>query len=396
MIGIDEALELVAGAGSPGGHEEVALGLAAGRVLAAPVVARVASPRSDVSAMDGYAVREADLAILPARLEVAGESFAGRGWNGPLAPGTCARIFTGARVPEGAERVVIQENVRREGNVAVITETQRSSPHIRRRGSDFELGDELVPAGRLLDPGAIVAAAAADVAMLTVHRRPRLRLLSTGDELAEPGAAAGIADAIPESVSFGVAALAERWGASVVGRGRLGDELGSMRAAARDAVAGVDLVVVTGGASVGEKDFAKTMFEPLGLAMIFSKLAIRPGKPVWLGRVGQALVLGLPGNPTSAMVTARLLLAPLLCRLSGRDPREALRWRNAPLASPLAECGERETFHRGRWSAGAVELLTNQDSGAQKGLAAAELLVRQRRCSPACRPGEPIEVLDFF
>lgn len=395
MIGFDEALELVARAGGPGGREQVALAMAAGRVLAAPAIARMASPRSDVSAMDGYAVREADLAVLPARLEVAGESFAGRGWNGPLVPGTCTRIFTGARVPEGADRVVIQENVRREGSIAVIAEAPGSSRHIRRRGRDFELGDELVSAGRLLDPGAMVAAAAADVATLTVYRQPLLRILSTGDELAEPGTAAGIADAIPESVSFGAAALAERWGARVVGRGRLSDDLGPMRAAARDAVADVDLVVVTGGASVGEKDFAKTMFEPLGLATIFSKVAIRPGKPVWLGRAGEALILGLPGNPTSAMVTARLLLAPLLCGMSGREPREALRWRSAPLASPLAECGERETFHRGRWSEGAVELLANQDSGAQKGLATAELLVRQRRGSPARSPGDSIEMLEF-
>jgi molybdopterin molybdotransferase len=393
MISFDEAVELVRSAARPLGAETVSLAGCAGRILAAPVIAQIDSPRSDVSAMDGYAVREDDVANLPASLKVAGESFAGAGWSGSVAPGTCARVFTGAPVPPGADRVIIQEDVDREDDFAIISRTLGSALHIRRRGSDFRAGDELLAAGRLLDPRAVVAAAAADVAALQVYRRPRLTILSTGDELAEPGAARDRADAIPESVSFGVAALARQWGAECIGRSRLEDDLPPMQRAARAAVEQSDLVVVTGGASVGEKDFAKTMFEPLGLDLVFAKVSIKPGKPVWLGRVGEKLVMGLPGNPTSALVTARLLLAPLIAGLSGGPI--AIGWRMLPLTSSLSGCGARETFHRARFIDGRAEILSFQDSSAQKTLAEADLLVRQRADSPPLMAGDLVEVVDF-
>jgi molybdopterin molybdotransferase len=395
VIGFDEAVEKVRSVVRPIGTETVAIAEAAGRVLASPVVAQVDSPRCDVSAMDGYAVRDDDLVSLAAALSVAGESFAGAGWPQPVAAGTCVRIFTGAPVPPGADRVVIQENVRRDGDLAVFAQEPGPARHIRARGSDFRTGDALLPAGRLLDPRAIIAASGADLAELEVYRKPRLIILSTGDELAEPGAARNRADAIPESVSFGVAALADEWGATCTARKRLRDELAPMQADAQAALEEADLVVVTGGASVGEKDFAKAMFEPAGLELVFSKVSIKPGKPVWLGRVGNRLVMGLPGNPTSAMVTARLLLAPLLAGLSGRPIESALRWRPAPLASALKECGPRETFHRARAAAGRAEILSFQDSSAQKALAEADLLVRQRANDPARSAGEFVDVLDF-
>jgi molybdopterin molybdotransferase len=395
MISYDEALELVRSAASPLGTEAVDIAEAAGRVLAAPVIAEIDSPRSDVSAMDGYAVRESDLVTVPVSLKVIGESFAGAGWNGTVEPGTCARIFTGAPVPPGADRVVIQENVRREGDLAIIDEPPGSAVHIRKAGSDFRSGDELLAAARLLDPRVIVAAAAADVAELEVYVRPRLHVIATGDELAAPGTARERADAIPESVSFGVAALAQQWGAQCVGRTRLRDDLPSMRNAATAALDSAEVIVVTGGASVGEKDFAKTMFEPLGLELIFSKISIKPGKPVWLGLIGERFVVGLPGNPTSAMVTARLLLAPLVAALSGQPIERALAWRKMALASSLKECGPRETFHRARTLQGAAEILSFQDSSAQKVLAEAGLLVRQRAKTPAVATGEAVEILDF-
>jgi molybdopterin molybdotransferase len=220
-------------------------------------------------------------------------------------------------------------------------------------------------------------------------------VMSTGDELAPPGSAAAIAGAIPESVSFGVAALVEQWGGTIVGRSLLRDDLAAMEQAAAEAADAADLVIVTGGASVGEKDFAKTMFEPLGLELAFSKVAIKPGKPVWLGKAGKALVMGLPGNPTSAMVTGRLLLAPLLCGLTGRDVADAVRWRSEPLGAPIEACGARETFHRARWHGGAADVLSNQDSSAQKTLAEADLLVRQRAHAPGLQRGDLVEVLDF-
>ena len=395
MISFDDAIELIRSVAKPLGTETVSIERAAGRVLSEPVVARIDSPRRDVSAMDGYAVRDRDLGSAPASLEVIGESFAGAAWNGTVSEGTCARIFTGAPVPEGAERVVIQENVRREGGRAVIDELPGTARHIRKRGSDFEDGDVLLAAGRELDPRAIVAAAAADTSDVTVYRQPRLHILATGDELADPGSARANSDAIPESVSYGVAALAGQWGALWLGRTRLRDDLPAMEAAAADAVQSADIVVVTGGASVGEKDFAKTMFDPVGLELVFSKLSIKPGKPVWLGRVGDKLIMGLPGNPTSALVTARLLLAPLLCGMAGQSIDRALAWRTMPLASPLGDCGARETFHRARYVNGAAEILSVQDSSAQKALARADLLVRQRARTSATDAGALGDVLDF-
>ena len=395
MISFDEAVDLVRAAARPLGTETVGIETAAGRVLAAPVIARIASPRCDVSAMDGYAVRDEDLTALPARLPVVGESFAGTGWNGTIGEGQCARIFTGAPVPAGAGRVVIQEDVRREGGTVVIDERPSHSRHIRERGSDFEEGDKLLPAGRVLDKRAIVAAAAADLAEVEVFLRPRVSILGTGDELAKPGTAAKRPDAIPESVSLGVAAMSAEWGAEVVSRQRLRDDLTIMERSAAKAIASADLVIVTGGASVGEKDFAKAMFEKAGLELVFSKVSVKPGKPVWLGRAGATLVVGLPGNPTSALVTARLLLAPLLAGLSGRDSNEALRWRTIRLASPLRDCGPRETFHRARWIGDEAEILGLQDSSAQKTLADADLLVRQRANSPEIPAGAEVKVLDF-
>ena len=395
MISFDEAVALVSATGGLLGTGEVPLRSANRRVLAAPVTAMVSSPPADVSAMDGYAVRESEIAELPAALPVAGESFAGKAFDGVMPPSACGRIFTGAAVPQGADRVVVQEAVRREGNLAHFEQPLSPARHIRRRGSDFEAGEVLLEAGTLLTPQALVAAAGADVERLTVARRPRIRLLSTGDELVEPGRAREVPGSIPESVSFGVAAMAEDWGGTFLGATRLPDDLTRMEAAAAEALERADLVVVTGGASVGEKDFAKTMFAPAGLELIFSKVSIKPGKPVWLGRARGTLVLGLPGNPTSALVTARLFLAPLLCRLTGRDPREALAWRTLPLGEELGPTGDRETFSRGHAEGGAVHLFGHQDSSAQKVLAAATLLVRRPPGSEPVPSGTGVQVLDF-
>ncbi len=395
MISFDEAVELVVAIARPFGVEAVALEAAGGRILAAPVTASCASPATVLSAMDGYAVRECDLTRLPARLPVLGESFAGRRFAGPLPPGACIRIFTGAPLPVGADRVIIQEDVRREGREVVFEQPLTVRRHLRKPGSDFRAGDVLVPAGRLLNAQRLVASAAADLASLEVFRRPRLALLATGDELATPGEAGARPDLIPESVSFGVAGLAQAWGASVISRRRCGDHLPDLQAAARAAVGEADVVVVTGGASVGEKDFAREMFAPLGLTLVFSKVAIKPGKPVWIGRAGGAIVVGLPGNPTSALVTARLFLAPLLAGLAGRYPREALAWLKMPLRRPLEACVDRETFVRGVLQLGGVDVTDDQDSSAQRALAASDILIRRRPGDPAAAAGDLVSCLDF-
>jgi len=394
VITFDEAAALISGITASLGTETIPLHEARGRVLAAHVYADRPSPSADVSAMDGYAVREADLAVLPASLPVAGAVFAGAPFAGKLPERSCLRIFTGASLPDGADRVIIQEEVRREGDVAHFDRPAPERRHVRGAGSDFRAGDLLVPAGVRLNAQRLVAAAAANLAAVEVCRRPRVAILATGDELAAPGShpAEGT---IPESVSFGVAALAEDWGATVVSRRRCGDSLPLLRRAAEAAVNEADVVVVTGGASVGEKDFAREMFAPLGLELLFSKVAIKPGKPVWLGRAGATFIVGLPGNPTSAMVTARLFLAPLLERLSGGEAGAAWSWRTLPLVHPMEAEGDRETFHRAAVDRCGAALAVDQDSSAQRALAGSNLLIRRRPRTPAARVDELVEVLDF-
>lgn len=390
MIAFDRAVELVREVAHPTESETVPLARAAGRILAAAVVARVDSPPADSSAMDGYAVREADL---PGTLRVIGTAYAGRGFDRPVAPASCVRIFTGAPVPAGADRVVLQELVDADGDSARIAEAPGPARHIRARGSDFRVGDTLLEAGRRLDPRALVAAAAADLADLPVWRRPEVMILSTGDELAPPGTARDRLGTIPESVSFGVAALVEQFGGHCLGTVHLADDLAVMEWTAREALDQSDVVVVTGGASVGDRDFAKAMFAPHGLELLFAKVAVKPGKPVWLGRAGGKLVLGLPGNPTSAMVTARLLLAPLVGGLAGSKP--ALDWTIRTLDGPLPACGERETFHRARLGPNGIVPLTNQDSSAQQALSEADVLIRSLPGDPPRHAGQQVSALAF-
>lgn len=395
MITFDDAAALVAGIAAPLGTETVALADARGRVLATPVLASRASPPFTVSAMDGYAVREADLAVLPVSLPVVGESFAGAGFSGALPGGACLRIFTGARLPAGADRVIIQEEVRRDASHAIFERPQSARRHLRIAGSDFRAGDQLVAAGSRLNAQRLIAVAAANLGVVEVYRRPTVAILATGDELAAPGSPDLGADAIPESVSFGVAALAEDWGARVVSRRRCGDDLDALRAVAAAAVAEADVVVVTGGASVGERDFAREMFAPLGLDLLFSKVAIKPGKPVWMGRAGGAVVVGLPGNPTSALVTARLFLAPLLAGLAGRASGDLPDWRLMTLGGPMPREGDRETFHRAWMDGQGVSLADDQDSSAQRALAASTLLVRRRPGEHSAAAGDLVETLDL-
>ena len=396
MIDFDEACRRVAAIAKPLGVEAVPLDQAWSRVLAAPVIARRAAPEAAVSAMDGYAVCDADLAPGRTLLHVAGESFAGSPSGGEtLERGSCVRIFTGAPLPSGADRVVIQELVQRDGDTITIAERPSPARHVRAAGSDFALGEVLLGAGTRLTPQALVAAAAADQGQVEVYIRPRVAILSTGDELVAPGGAVRAAGAIPESVSFGVCAMARAWGGDVVNHRRLRDDLPHLRSEAAMALADAHVVVVTGGASVGDRDFSKAMFEHLGLKLEFEKVAIKPGKPVWVGRVGNRIVIGLPGNPSAAMVTARLFLVPILAGLGGRFAQDALAWRALPLLASLDACGDRECFHRGRSVADGVRPVGNEDSSAQKDLALADLLIRRAPNARALSPGDLVEVLAF-
>lgn len=395
MITLDEALAQLAGAVQPLPAEDVPLVEADGRVLAEPVHAALDAPRRAVSAMDGYALRDRDAAIC-AQLRVIGESFAGGDLPPPLGAGDCVRIFTGAALPDGADRVIMQENCTAEAGVMTIAREYGPGWHVRAAGSDFRAGDLLLPKGRMLDPGAVVTLAGADRASALVYAAPRVALIATGDELAPPGTARDHPLTIPESVSYGVAALARQHGAQITARLRGVDDLAALTALARQALEQADVVIVTGGASVGERDFAKPMFAAHGLDLLFPKVAIKPGKPVWLGRVSGRWVLGLPGNPTSAMVTARLFLVPLLAALQGRAIGEVLDWQDHPLSAPLPVTGDRETLWRARGLADGLEPVRNQDSGAQATLAAAQWLIRRLPGDPALDAGHPVSALRIW
>lgn len=394
LISFDQALALVEASVASLPGEDVPLAEAAGRVLAVPVFARREAPFSDVAAMDGYAVHDGSTKA-DQQLTVVGESRAGAGFSGRLQPGEAIRIFTGAPMPKGADRVIMQEYAMQEGDTVRFAEGYGPGWHVREAGSDFSAGDLLLDVGTRLGSRAIVAAAAADQAMLKVSAQPKVAIIGTGDELAPPGEAHLRADAIPESVTYGIAALAKQAGARVVARMIGEDSLPALERLAGDMLDKADVVIVTGGASVGERDFAKPMFAPHGMELLFSKVAMKPGKPVWLGRAKGKWVLGLPGNPTSAMVTARLFLRALLAGLQGQSITQVLQWRALPLACQMPATGGRETFIRARWDADGLRSLSNQDSGVQLALAQADWLIRSAPNSPALDVGGMVTALEF-
>ncbi|MFW2829692.1 molybdopterin molybdotransferase MoeA [Sphingomonas sp. ID0503] len=391
MISFDEAFDRAVALAEPLGAERIAIGAARGRVLAEPVVAAIDSPRADVSMMDGYAVRDGETGPW----QVIGASYPGVPFTGSVKAGQAVRIFTGAMVPSGAGRVLVQEIVACDGERAALSDVFGTNSWIRQRASDFGSGTEMLGPGTVLDAGALILAAGCDAGEVIVHRRPRVRIVTTGDELTAPGQAAANNTMIPESVSIGIAALSDAWGAVVQGAARIGDELAAIAAAAGEALETADVLVMTGGASVGEKDFAKAAVVEHELELAFSGVAMRPGKPVWAGRTKGRVVIGLPGNPGSALVTARLLLVPMLLRLGGRQAEDAAQWEQATLDGALPPCDTRETFARGRLDRGRVRPVANQDSGAQAALALSNAVIRQRPGTPALSEGARVEVLRF-
>jgi molybdopterin molybdotransferase len=393
-VSVDAAMRLILAEGAVRAPERVPLGEAGGRILASPIVARRMAPTGDVAAMDGYAVRDADLTAAWNRLTVIGESFAGHGFTGVVLAGSAVRVFTGAPVPVGADRVIVQEDTQRiRGQVAVPRPSGKR--HIRSAGSDFAAGDVLVDAGVPLTPGRLVAAAAADIAEVIAFARPKVTIVATGDELRTPGADLHRQDSVPESVTFGIAELARIFGGQACVHPRLPDDLDRLQAAAGAILEVSDIVVITGGASVGERDYARAMFARSGLRIHFSKVSMRPGKPVWFGRAGRACILGLPGNPTAAMVTARLFLAPLIAAMAGRDARTALGWRSRPIVEALEPTGPFDCFLGASLAGDAVSASANRDSSAQRTLAATDTLIRRRAHAPAAAPGDLVETLDF-
>ncbi|PZU10169.1 gephyrin-like molybdotransferase Glp [Sphingomonas sp.] len=384
MLSVEEAQTRLFALAEPLPVETIPLADAAGRWAAADVIARRHQPAADLSAMDGYAIRYADL---PGPWTVVGESAAGGSLNRAIGAREAARIFTGAPLPEGADTVLIQENAARDGDRLVLTSDapRRIGHHVRPLGSDFATGATLIEAGAPLNPARIALAAIGGHGRLPVHARPRVAILSTGNELVEPGTPTEGA-MLPASNTPMLAALIGRT-AQVLDGGIVRDDLDALAAALRDAAAASDILVTTGGASVGDHDLVRPALARAGAELDFWKVALRPGKPIMAGRLGRTLVLGLPGNPVSAFVTAMLFLAPLVARMGGAaDPLP--RARSLPLANALAENGPRAHYLRATIRDGALDTLPDQDSALLAALASADALVIRPAHAPAASAGD--------
>ena len=392
MIGFDEALAILARSVEALDSEIAPFDQAAGRFLAQDLHARYDAPRCDVSVMDGYAARASSVSH-EKPLKLTDESRPGAPFAGHLDEGEAVRIFTGAPVPEGADIVIMQEYAKTSGEHVRFSEGWGPARHIRGAGSDFREGERLLAAGARLTPQAMVAAAAADRAELEVARRPHLALIATGDELVPPGEAHRQPLAQPDTASHAVAALACRIGAELVLHAHGRDDRDALATLAQKALEAADCVVVTGGASVGDHDHARPMFAETGMELLFSRIAIKPGKPVWLGKVGTKPVLGLPGNPGSALVTARLFLQPMLAALQGGDPMGEIATMPLPLGVDLEANGSRETFFRATATPQGLVTVSNQVSGAQAVLAKADWLIRRAPHAPAASAGSLVEAL---
>lgn len=389
-LAFDDAIAILANEAHALGHESIALGEAAGRRLAEPVVARIDGPRWDCAAMDGYALRSCDLDAGLRRFASLGEIVAGDIAPTSIPRGSAMRVMTGAPLPDDADRVVMIEYCETIAGRVEIRADPGSKPHVRRRGSDFMAGQTLLDKGRELNPVGLVAAAAGDVSHVTVWRRPRVHIVATGDELVPPGEAASRADRIPDSLTAAIALLGSQWGGCVVRETRTGDDPNVIR----DAFSTEDdVTVIIGGASRGDRDFGRSALVLAGIRLLFADVAIKPGKPSWYGQVGDAHVLGLPGNPTAALTVARLFLAPLLTGLGGGERRSALAWTYLPAAREVEAQGEREAFLVGDIVDGAALIFDRQEASAQNLLGQATILVRRPARAPRCAAGDTLPVL---
>jgi molybdopterin molybdotransferase len=397
LLSVADALARVLEHAAPLPAENAPLTECDGRVLAADVAALRTQPPADLSAMDGYAVRTADLANVPTTLEVIGEVAAGHPFANAIATGQAARIFTGGVVPPGADTIVIQENTKRDGARVIVNTTSPKGRHIRRAGLDFTQGQVLLPRGRRLNDRDLMLAAAMSHPALPVHRRPKVAVLGTGDELKAPGSVLGPGEII-YSNGFALMALARAEGAQVVDLGIVPDQVEATVAAIRRArAAEVDVLLTTGGASVGDYDLVQKGLAAEGLSLSFWRVALRPGRPMMNGRLGAMHVLGLPGNPVSAYVCAYLFLVPLIRRLAGRTDVQPFP-ESAALGRALPANDERADYLRSTLTIAADGTLVAtplgvQDSSMMAALAKADCLVIREPFVPAAPIGSRCLIL---
>jgi molybdopterin molybdotransferase len=397
LMPVADALAAILAGAEPLAQEMVALEAAYHRTLARDVAARRTQPPQAMSAMDGYAVRAADAARVNARLKVIGEVAAGRPFDRALGEGEAARIFTGGVIPAGADAVVIQEDTVVDGTSITITEAASPGRHIRPAGVDFRQGDVLLKAGRRLSDRDLSLAASMNFPELPVRRKPKVALLATGDELVMPGSEPGPGQ-IVYSNAYALRALARAEGAETIDLGIAADTLEATTAGIRRArEAKADILVTTGGASVGDHDLVKTSLETEGVAIAFWRIAMRPGKPMMHGRLGGMRVVGVPGNPVSSYVCTMLFVVPLIRALSGRSSIHHVR-EEALLGRDIGANDVREDYLRARLEERADGSLiatpvTHQDSSLLANLAVSQALLIRAPFAPAAKAGTPCEIL---
>src|SRR5438270_790545 len=397
MISVEEALARLLAPLAALPPEQVSVGDAVGRVLAEDVAARRTQPPFAVSAMDGYAVRADDVATVPASLRIVAEIPAGAGYGGTIGAGEGARIFTCAPLPAGADAIVIQEDTARDGDRVTVKEGAPKGRYVRRAGLDFAEGDVLLTPGKRLTPRDIGLAAAMNRPWLFVHRRPRVGILSTGDEIVMPGDPIG-PHQIVSSNALSLAAFVTACGGIPIQVGNAPDDPDALRHIAA-AAQGTDLFVTTGGVSVGEHDLVRDVLSEEGLAIDFWQIAMRPGKPLMVGRYRGTPMLGLPGNPVSTLVCSLLFLKPALDRLGGL-PEAPQGPATARLGIAVRQNDRRQDYLRARLvraADGVIEAVPFevQDSSMMRPLAAADCLVVRPPGATALPAGSEVPIIPF-